>query len=216
MTTVQQPRTTVSTRTLLACGALATPVFGVVSLAQVATREGFDLVRHPLSMLSNGDLGWLQITNFLVTAALTLAGSVGLRRVLRGTPGGRWAPRLVLVNGIGLVAAAVFVLQPGDGFPAGTPLGQPTTMTTATMLHLLAGSTAFVAIIAACLVLGHHYGRAGRRAVAAACRVAGLGFLAANAWSISGGYAGAAVLCVGSLLAMACVSVAALEQRSRI
>ena len=35
----------------------------VVSLTQAATRAGFDLTRHPLSALSNGDLGWLQITN---------------------------------------------------------------------------------------------------------------------------------------------------------
>src|SRR5690606_8768150 len=56
----------VRTRRLLA-GLVAAPVvFGVVSLAQAFTREGFDLVRFPISMLSNGDLGWLQITNFVV------------------------------------------------------------------------------------------------------------------------------------------------------
>jgi hypothetical protein len=64
----------VPTRWLLAGGALAAPLWVGASLAQVATREGFDLTRHPLSALSNGELGWLQITNFVVAGVLLLAG----------------------------------------------------------------------------------------------------------------------------------------------
>jgi hypothetical protein len=51
---------------LLTCAVAAAPLWAVVSLAQAATREGFDLTHHPLSALSNGSLGWLQISNFLV------------------------------------------------------------------------------------------------------------------------------------------------------
>ena len=54
----------------------------------------------PLSALSNGSLGWLQIANFLVCGALTVLGAVGLREAMRGTPGGTWTPRLVAVNGL--------------------------------------------------------------------------------------------------------------------
>jgi hypothetical protein len=38
--------TLVSTRSLLTCAAVAAPLWVVVSLAQAATREGFDLTRH--------------------------------------------------------------------------------------------------------------------------------------------------------------------------
>src|SRR5687767_2234597 len=97
-------------RTRLLLGGLAAgpAVFGVVSFAQVFTREGFDLTRFPLSMLSNGDLGWLQITNFVVSGLLTIAGALGLRRALHGRPGGTWTPRLMLVNGVAMVLAGPF------------------------------------------------------------------------------------------------------------
>jgi hypothetical protein len=50
---------TTSTRTLLACGVAAGPLFTGVSLLQVLARDGFDLGRHPLSLLSLGDAGWV-------------------------------------------------------------------------------------------------------------------------------------------------------------
>lgn len=45
------------TARLLACGVVAGPLFLAVLMIQAFTREGFDLSRHPLSMLSLGDLG---------------------------------------------------------------------------------------------------------------------------------------------------------------
>ena len=37
---------------------------------------------HPLSLLSLGDLGWIQIANFVVTGLLVTACAIGMRRVL--------------------------------------------------------------------------------------------------------------------------------------
>jgi hypothetical protein len=56
---------TTSTSSLLRAGAVAGPLWLTVSLTQATIRPGFDITRHPLSVLSNGDLGWIQITNFL-------------------------------------------------------------------------------------------------------------------------------------------------------
>ncbi|MER5419126.1 DUF998 domain-containing protein [Streptosporangium roseum] len=217
MTTVQIPATSTgtsaATRSLLTCAAVAGPLWAVVSLAQAATREGFDLTRHPLSLLSNGSLGWLQITNFLVAGVLTIAGAAGLRRALHGAPGGRWAPRLVRVNGIGMIAAGVFVMDPADGFPTGTPYGMPGTLTWHSYGHMAAGSIAFIALIAACYVLGRHFGRAGNRGHAIASRVAGTALLVGNAWSMSGGTAGSLTLAAGAITAMLWVSLAAARLR---
>jgi hypothetical protein len=47
------------TRHLLACGVLAGPIYILVGLLQILTREGFDMTRHPLSLMSTGDLGWI-------------------------------------------------------------------------------------------------------------------------------------------------------------
>ena len=215
MTAILTPATTASTttsRTLLSCAAVAAPLWVAVSLAQAATREGFDLTRHPLSMLSNGSLGWLQIANFLVAGVLTVAGAAGLRRALHGTPGGRWAPRLVAVNGVGLIAAGAFVLDPGDGFPAGTPAG-PMALSWHGYAHLAAGSIAFIALIAACYVLGRHFSRAGDRRNAVASRVAGTALLVGDVWATGGGKAGSLVLAVGVITAMLWVAGVAARYR---
>ncbi|WP_405141518.1 DUF998 domain-containing protein [Sphaerisporangium sp. NBC_01403] len=221
MTAVQSGTTlpttaTPGTRTLLACSAGAAVLFSVVSLAQAFTREGFDVLRHPLSMLSTGDLGWLQIANFLVSGALTIAGAVGFRRVMRGTPGGTWAPRLILVNGVTMMTAGVFVMDPGDGFPVGTPLGQGTSMSWHALMHMVSGSIAFTALIAACFVLGRHYSRAGRPAFAAASRLSGLIFVLGDGWAMSGGRAGSLTLAIGAITGMAWGGVAALQMRSTL
>src|SRR5262245_41257130 len=54
------------TRALLLCGVVAGPLFTVVGLIQASTRPGFDLRRHALSALENGELGWIQRGSFLL------------------------------------------------------------------------------------------------------------------------------------------------------
>ncbi|HEY0808260.1 MAG TPA: DUF998 domain-containing protein [Pseudonocardiaceae bacterium] len=205
--------TSISTRTLLTSAVLSAPLFAVVSLTQAFTRAGFDLTRYPLSALSNGSLGWLQITNFLLSGALTIVGATGLRRVLRGTPGGIWVPRLVRAYGIGYMLAGVFRMDPGGGFPVGAPT--PSTMSWHSDLHMLAGSVSFACLIAACFVLGRHYTRAGRRGFAIASRVFGVAAAAGNVWAMIGGTAGSLTLCVGVVSAMLWVSLVASTKLSQ-
>src|SRR5262245_50109526 len=118
-----------STRNLLACGVAAGPLYILVGAAQALTRAGFDPTRHPLSLLSNGDLGWIQIGNFLLSGLLVIAGAVGMRRALRPGKGSTWGPLLVGLYGLGLIGAGAFVADPMDGFPPGTPSGPPTAIT---------------------------------------------------------------------------------------
>jgi hypothetical protein len=84
-------RTSQTTR-LLVCGIVAGPLFLVTWLIQAFAREGFDPTRHPISLLSLGSLGWIQIANFLVAGALFVAFAVGMRRVLHPSRSGIWAP----------------------------------------------------------------------------------------------------------------------------
>jgi hypothetical protein len=92
--TTTDTSTTGTTRALLACGVAAGPLFVVVGLAQMLTRDGFDPLRHPLSLLSLGDLGWIQIANFVLAGGLFVACAVGMRRVMRPGRGGTWGPLL--------------------------------------------------------------------------------------------------------------------------
>lgn len=94
-TASQQPATpgvSHQTARLLTAGIVAGPLFLALWVLQAFIRDGFDPGRHPISLLSLGHLGWIQIANFVVTGALFVACAVGLRRVLHPGPGGTWDP----------------------------------------------------------------------------------------------------------------------------
>lgn len=159
------PRT--SPRSLLA-GLVAGPIFVVVAVAQMLTREGFDLARHPMSLLSVGDLGWVQIANFVLGGVLAVAFAVGLRRALRGR--GRaatWGPLLIGVYGVGLIAGGLFVPDPALGFPPGAPDGIPSQLSWHALLHAVAPPLAFLALVVACLVFARRFAGEGSRGWAA-------------------------------------------------
>ncbi|GIG67146.1 DUF998 domain-containing protein [Phytomonospora endophytica] len=202
----------IKTRTLLGLVTVAQPLWIAVSLTQAATREGFDLTRHPLSALANGDLGWLQITNFVLAGLLTIAGSFGFRRALAGKPGATWVPRLTLTAGVGLIAAGLLVMDPGGGFPVGHD-ELPTTMSWHSAGHMIAGTATFAALSATCFVLGRFYTRTGRRGHAVASRVAGVAILLGNAWAMSGQAGASLGLAVGVFSAMLWVAYSAARLR---
>ncbi|MFI0408554.1 DUF998 domain-containing protein [Actinomadura sp. 3N508] len=157
------PRLAVPTRVLLGCGAVAGPLFVLLIAAQALTRDGFDAARHPLSMLSLGEHGWIQTVNFLVSGVLVLASAAGLRRVLApGSAGRAWGTALIAVYGASLVWAGVFPTDPMDGFPAGTPAGAGE-VSWHGMLHNLAPVGMGLALSAACLVFARRFAREGRR-----------------------------------------------------
>lgn len=152
-----------NTRTLLACGIVAAILFPVVAGIQAFTRPGFDINLHPLSLLSLGGLGWIQVANFIVSGILFLAFAVGLRRVLRGSPGGTWGPGLIGAYGACLVAAGLFTPDPIDGFPPGTPAGLPASLSWHAIVHNLLFFALFLILVAAQFVFARHFAREGRR-----------------------------------------------------
>ncbi|BCJ42125.1 hypothetical protein GCM10010168_64970 [Actinoplanes ianthinogenes] len=198
-----------TTRALLGALAVAGPLWAAVSLTQAATRDGFDLTRHPLSLLSTGALGWLQITNFVLAGILLVTGATGLRRAIPS----RWAPRLVRITGLGMFAAGVLVMDPADGYPIGTPAGMPATMSWHSIGHMVAGSITFTALIAACYVLARHFKAAGARGTALAATLSGTALLLGDAWAMTGGPAGSLTLAAGAITAMCFLTATALHVR---
>ena len=166
-----------TTRALVTAGAIAGPLFVVVGLVQVLTREGFDLTRHPLSLLSLGDRGWVQIANFIVAGVLMLAFAVGARRSLGGGPGRVWAPVLFGLYGVGLVLGGAFTADPALGFPIGTPDGYPTEWTFHGGVHAFAAPLAFLALVAVTFVVARRLTWEGHRTAAAWSRVIGVACL---------------------------------------
>jgi hypothetical protein len=139
-------------RALLLGGAAAGPVFIAVGVAQALTREGFDPVRHPLSLLSLGGAGWIQIANFVAAGLLFLGCAVGMRRALHPGRAGTWGPWLFGAFGVALVAGGVFVADAGLGFPVGAPDGIPDQMSWHGIAHAAAPVTGFMALSLACFV----------------------------------------------------------------
>jgi hypothetical protein len=174
--------TTNGARALLACGVVAGPLFIAAALLQALTREGFDLSRHPLSLLSLGELGWIQIANFVVAGLLAIAFAVGLRRVLHPGRGGRWGPLLVGAYGVGLIMGGVFVTDAGAGFPPGAPAGAPEQLSWHGSLHAIAPVLAFLSLIVACFVLARRFAGLRQRGWAGYCVATGVVLLGLLAW----------------------------------
>lgn len=207
-----------ATRALLTCGAVAGPLYSVIGLAQAFTRDGFDLRRHPFSMLSLGDLGWIQIANFVLTGVLFVAAAVGLRRVLRRARGGTWGPLLVGAFGVGLIGGGVFVADPALGFPPGAPAGTPEALSWHGVLHGVAAGVGFLALIAACLVFTRRFAATGQRGWAGYSGATGVLFLAATVASV--GWAGDSwanvLLAVAVVLGLGWASLVAARELARL
>lgn len=172
------------TRPLLAAGALAGPLYVLIGLVQTLIRPGFDPRRHALSVLANGDLGWIQTANFLLAGTLVVLGAVGCRRALRSEAAGLWGPILLGLYGVGMIGAAFFPADPAPGFPPGAEVTNE--ISRAGMLHFVFGGLGFYAIIAACFVFARRFRRVGRPGLAAYAIVTGVGFLASFAAIASG------------------------------
>jgi len=138
------------TRVLLGCGAVAGPFYLAVGLMQALLRDGFDLRRHPLSLLANGPGGWVQTANFVLTGLMVLAAAVGFGRVLR--PTSRMVTWFLGGFGMAMIVAALFPADPVDGFPPGTPEGFPTSISTTGLVHFVAAGLGFMSLAISCFV----------------------------------------------------------------
>jgi len=160
------------TRSLLGYGVVVGPFYLLVGVAQGLLRPGFSFTRHPLSVLANGDYGWVQTTNFALSGLMVIAAAIGAARVVgRGGRATSWA---LAAFGAGVALAAVFRADPIDGFPVGTALGPPTALTTMGLLHFLVSALAFVCFGVSALLAARMLARRGEQAVSRLSLVSGL------------------------------------------
>lgn len=110
------------TKTLLLFGLIGSMLFIIMFLIEGATREGYSPFRFPISSLSIGDLGWIQITNFIISGSLIFLFAFGLRNALLPSKDSKWIPRLIGAVGLGLIGAGIFSSDPVFGYPMTEPL----------------------------------------------------------------------------------------------
>ena len=175
------------TRSLLVYGVLAGPTYVTTSVVQALAHDGFDLTRNAWSQLAAGPQGWIQMANLILSGAMVIAFAVGLHRAGPS----RWAPRLVTVYGLGLVASGLLVADPGAGYPVGVPA--PAVPTWHGIGHFVAGGIGFTALVIATFVLARCFARSGARRLAWWSRITGIGFAAAFV-AMSSGSTGPAII----------------------
>jgi len=178
MTTYTSMKDIRITKSLLGYGIIAGPVYVVTGALEMATREGFDPLRHELSLMSNGAFGWVHITMMILTGLFTIAGAVGFYRSRYLKLGTGWAPWLLGLYGLGLVGAGIFTADPAMGFPVGTP-ADAKDISWHGLMHFVCGAIGFVGLIGACFSFARSFGRMGETGWARFSVVIGVVFLAA-------------------------------------
>lgn len=164
------------TRLLLICGTLAGPLFTIIWFITGLNRANYDPMRHPVSSLSIGEFGWTQVINFLITGTLTLAFAFGLRRALQSRGGSKWGVIWMAAVGVGLIGAGLFVADPMNGYPPGTPLLliQPTALG---RLHRLLSAFVFFGLPGAGFSLANLFAKNGERGWATYSRLSAGAFI---------------------------------------
>src|ERR1700685_1414561 len=100
-----EPGIDFKTKVLLWCGPVGVVLFVLSFIIEGDTRANYNPLRYPISSLSIGDLGWIQITNFIITGLLLVGFAFGLRSVVHASLGKSKAALLIGLVGIGLIGA---------------------------------------------------------------------------------------------------------------
>jgi len=187
-----------STTLLLAQGAVAAQSFVFISLADGATRDGYDQLRQPVSSLALGDRGWTQRGNFLVTGMSMLALSTGLRRSGEASDARTvWGPRLVGAFGVGLLGAGAFATDPD---PAYAPEATSGIVTGPHVLHWASSMLLYGALTGACLTYARDFERSGDRSWAVYSAASGAALVGGGVLFIYGCAGGKKVASILGLL----------------
>jgi hypothetical protein len=166
----------VKTKLLLLCGAITGPLFTIAWIVEGANRANYDWLRHPISSLAIGELGWIQIVNFVVTGFLTFAFAFGLWRTFQSQKVNTRVPLLIALIAIGFLGAGIFVTDPMNGCPIGTPV-LPLQYTITGRLHRLFSAFVFLGLPIACFIFTRLFARQNQREWTIYSTVTGIAFV---------------------------------------
>lgn len=165
-----------ATQALLRFGVLVGPFYLVIGVLQGVVRDGFDFGRHALSHLANGPGGWIQTANFILSGLMVIAAAAGIARALK--PAGRMLSWFLGAFGASMLVAAAFPADAVDGFPVGTPTGNPTSITTTGLVHFAAGGLGFTCLAVSCFLAARAMSRRNAPSLARLSFISGLAVLA--------------------------------------
>ena|SRR5438552_9713511 len=96
----------------LTIGVVGTVLFPIIYLIEGVTRPGFDAWQQTISALSLGPGGWIQQLNFALCGVSVLWLAYVWRKILAGGVCATWYPIIRSIEGLGLIAIAIFTQDP--------------------------------------------------------------------------------------------------------
>ena len=111
-----------TTKLLLACGCAGCLFFIILFTIQGQLREAYSVLKFPISSLSIGEWGWIQVVNFLISGFLIFLFAIGFRRATPLLKNSLRTSRLIAAVGLGLFGAGLFSSDPIYGYPVNEPL----------------------------------------------------------------------------------------------
>jgi hypothetical protein len=177
---------------LLVLGIAGSVLFNLTYLIDGWLRPGYDGLRQPMSALSLGPGGIVQVINFVAFGAIGVVTAFAWRASLGSGLGGTWYPRLRVTAGLAMICAGLFSQDPGNGYPVG--VAAPAQPSAHAIVHNLVSFVSLTLVVAELLILARRFAREpqwrGWATLAIVSGVAMMGFLAtfgALAGSGSGG-----------------------------
>jgi len=137
------------TRTLLTSGVVAGPLYILVALIQALTRQGFDILHHDVSLLSNGDLAGFRSPISWSRVCWSLRARSGCGKRCNPAQGGPGSPADQSLR-VGSDRGGTLRCRPNVRLPPGTP--EATAISWHGLLHFITGAVGFLGLIAACFV----------------------------------------------------------------
>ncbi len=135
-----------SARRLALAGIFGPPFFVVVFLILGLIKPGYDPVSRYVSEGSIGDLGWVQILNFLIFGPALVIFAIGLWQGFGDRLSGRIGSALIGVAGVCALFAGVFVADAGSQV-----------VTTHGALHVVVSLIAFLCLALACFFFARRF-----------------------------------------------------------
>ena len=96
----------------LTAGVAGTVLFTIIYVIEGVTRPGFDAWQQTISALSLGPGGWMQQLNFALCGVSVLWLAYVWRKILAGGICATWYPIIRGIEGLGLIAIAIFTKDP--------------------------------------------------------------------------------------------------------
>ena len=107
-------------RKLALAGIIGPVIFATLIVVQGFLLPDYSHVRLPISALAAWPTGWIQVLNFYIFGALTIAFAHALHRAVRLTRGSFIGFALLALSGVGLIVEGAFSWQMIDGVPRET------------------------------------------------------------------------------------------------